>query len=92
MSELDKTKLVNELQKVIKTLDFIERSAKEAERTLLKEIRKGECTRMHDGIRSDDFSLPDGFKWEKNQLVDEFGQFMQQKHDNLLKGSMIVHA
>jgi len=31
------------------------------------------------------------FKWDKSPLVDEFGKAMKLKHENLLKGSMIVH-
>ncbi|KAI6188235.1 hypothetical protein M3Y98_00332900 [Aphelenchoides besseyi] len=74
MSDYDKPKLLHELDKVIKTLDYIERSAKESERTLLKEIGK------------------EGFKWEKNQILDSWAQRMKEKHDNLILGSMIVHA
>lgn len=72
-SEMDRPKLLHELAKVIKTLDYIERHSTEFEVELLKEFKK------------------EGFKWEKSASVDSWAVAMQQKHDNLLKGSMIVH-
>lgn len=41
MSEFDRPKLMHELDKVIKTLDYIEKTTKDCERTLFKEISKG---------------------------------------------------
>ncbi|CAD5222301.1 unnamed protein product [Bursaphelenchus xylophilus] len=73
LSELDRPQLLHELEKVIKTLDYIERHTTTMERNLLKEIGK------------------EGFRWDKCNLVDDWGRAMQQRHDNLIKGSMIVH-
>ncbi|KAI6176826.1 hypothetical protein M3Y97_00840900 [Aphelenchoides bicaudatus] len=74
MTEFDRVKLLHELDKVIKTLDYIEKQTKDCEYNLLKELKSS-----------------DDFKWEKNPLVDEWGKSMKLKHENLLKGSMIVH-
>jgi hypothetical protein len=41
LSEFDRPKLLHELEKVIKTLDYIEKSAKDCERSLVKELAKG---------------------------------------------------
>lgn len=72
-SEMDRPKLLHELAKVIKTLDYIETHNKDCEVELVKELGK------------------EGFKWDKSTLVESWATAMQQKHDNLLKGSMIVH-
>jgi chaperonin cofactor prefoldin len=41
MTEFDKPKLLHELDKVIKTLDYIEKTCKETERSLEKQLLKG---------------------------------------------------
>lgn len=87
MTEFDKPKLLHELDKVIKTLDYIEKQNKESERILIKELAKGKNTFFKCNLI---YLFLEDFKWDKSQLVDDFGKAMKMKHENLLKGAMIV--
>ncbi|CAD5217515.1 unnamed protein product [Bursaphelenchus okinawaensis] len=71
--QYQRPELQHELEKVIKTLDYIERHTAMLERNLIKDLGK------------------EGFKWDKSNFVDDWGRAMQQRHDNFIKGSMLVH-